>query len=83
MPRDIDRADWIEAMIKDHKLAKHTANALLMYPSLESHCPRCIEIHNPRHRNFSNEAYIVVSVRELQDMGGSSRAHTYIACRSQ
>jgi hypothetical protein len=47
MPTDIDRADWIEAMIKDHKLAKHTANALLMYPSLESHCPRCTEIQNP------------------------------------
>jgi hypothetical protein len=30
MPTDIDRGDWIEAMIRDHKLAKHTANALLM-----------------------------------------------------
>jgi hypothetical protein len=70
MPTDIDRAHWIEAMIKDHKLAKHIANALLMYLSLESHCPRCTEIHDPRHRNFSKEACIVLSVRELQDMGG-------------
>jgi hypothetical protein len=65
MLTDIDRADWIEAMIKDHKLAKHTANALLMYPSLESHCPRCTEIHDPRHRNFSKEVCIVLSGREL------------------
>jgi hypothetical protein len=38
IPTDIDRGDWINAKIKDHKLAKHTANALLLYPSLESHC---------------------------------------------
>jgi hypothetical protein len=83
MPTDIQRADWIEAMIKDHKLAKHTANPLMMYPPLESHCPRCTEIHNHRHRNFSKEACIVLSVRELKDMGGSSRAHTSTAHRSQ
>jgi hypothetical protein len=53
MPTDIQRADWIEAMIKDHKLAKHTVNALMMCPSLKSHCPRCREIHDHRHRNFS------------------------------
>jgi hypothetical protein len=52
---DIHRGDWINAMIKDHKLAKHTANALLLYPSLESHCLRCTQVHNPRHRNFSGE----------------------------
>jgi hypothetical protein len=79
MPTDIDRADWIEGMIKDHKLAKNTANALLMYPSLESHCPRCTEIYNPRHRNFSKEACIVLSGRELQDMGGFLLC-SYIYC---
>jgi hypothetical protein len=62
MPTYIDRGDWLEAMIRDHKVAKHTANALLMYPSLESHCPRCTEIHDPRHRNFSKETCIVLSV---------------------
>jgi hypothetical protein len=41
VPSDIDRRDWINAMIKDHKIAKHTTNALLLYPSLESHCPTC------------------------------------------
>jgi hypothetical protein len=44
IPTDIDRGDWIEAMIKDCKLAKYTANLLLLYPSLESHCPRCTKI---------------------------------------
>jgi hypothetical protein len=83
MPTDINRADWIEAMIRDPKLAKHTANALQMYPSLESYFPRCTEIHDPRHRNFSKEACIVLSGREPQDMGVSSRASTSIALRSQ
>jgi hypothetical protein len=82
MPTDIDRADWIEAMIMDHKLAKHTANALLMHPSLESHCPRCTKIHNPWHRSFSKEACIVLSGRELQDMGGFLLC-SYIYCASQ
>jgi hypothetical protein len=82
MPTDIQRANWIEAMIKDHKLAKHTANALMMYPSLESHCPWCTEIHYHRHRNFSKEACIVLSGRELKDMGGFLPC-SYIYCTSQ
>jgi hypothetical protein len=82
MPKDIDRGDWIEAIIRDHKLAKHTANALLMYPSLERHCTRCTEIHDPRHRNFSKERCIVLSGREQQDMGGLLPG-LYIYCASQ
>jgi hypothetical protein len=69
IPTDINRRDWINAMIKDHKLAKHTANSLLLYPSVESHCPRCTEVHDPRHRNFSSKMYIVLSGLEPQDMG--------------
>jgi hypothetical protein len=83
IPMDIEREDWIKAMIKDHKLAKHTANTILLYPSLESHCPRCTEIHDPQHRIFFKETCIVLSGREPQDMGGSFRASTYIAQRNQ
>jgi hypothetical protein len=36
VPPDINRGDWINAMIKDHKIAKHTANALLLYLGLDS-----------------------------------------------
>jgi hypothetical protein len=61
VPSDIKRGDWINAMIKDHKMAKHTPNALLLYPLLESHCPRCIQIHDPRHRRFSAETCTVLS----------------------
>jgi hypothetical protein len=82
MPTDIQRADWIEAMIKDHKLAKQTAKALMMYPSLESDCPQCTEIHDHRHRNFSIEVCIVLSGRELKDMGGFLPC-SYIYCASQ
>jgi hypothetical protein len=82
IPTEIDRGDWINAMIKDHKLAKHTANALLLYPSLESHCPRCTEIHDPRHRNFSSVVCIFLSGRELQDMGGFLPCK-YIYCATQ
>jgi hypothetical protein len=59
IPTEIDRGDWINAMIKDHKLAKHTANALLFYPSLESQCPRCTQVHDPRHRNFSSKTCLL------------------------
>jgi hypothetical protein len=34
---DIERGDWITSMILDHRVAKHTANALMLYPSLEDH----------------------------------------------
>jgi hypothetical protein len=37
-------------MIADHKIAKHTANALLLYPSLDSYCLRCTQVHDPFHR---------------------------------
>jgi hypothetical protein len=47
---DINRGYWIDAMIADHKIAKHTANALLLYPSLDSYCPRCTQVHDPFHR---------------------------------
>jgi hypothetical protein len=58
---DIDRGDWINAMIADHKIAKHTANALLLYPSLDSHCPRCTQVHDPGHRRFSEATCAVLS----------------------
>jgi hypothetical protein len=79
VPSDIDRGDWINAMIKDHKIAKHTANALLLYPLLKSHCPRCTQIHNPQHRNFSSETCIVFSGRETLEMGGSFHANIFTA----
>jgi hypothetical protein len=52
---DIKRGKWITEMIRDHKIAKHTANALLLYPSLEGHCPRCTQIHDKGHRKFLAE----------------------------
>jgi hypothetical protein len=58
---DIDRGDWIDSMIADHKKAKHTANALLIYPSLDSHCPRCTQVHDPGHRRFSEATCAVLS----------------------
>jgi hypothetical protein len=61
MIKDIDRGEWIDAMIANHKIAKHTANALLLYPLLESHCPRCTQIHDPYHRCFSAEKCSVLS----------------------
>jgi hypothetical protein len=76
VPSDIDRGDWINAMIKDHKIAKHTANSLLLYPSLESHCPRCTQIHDHRHRNFSSKKCAVLNDGPWM---GSFRANTFIA----
>jgi hypothetical protein len=73
---DINRGDWINAMIKDHKIAKHTANELLLYPSLESHCPRCTQIHDHRHRNFSSEKCAVLNDGPWR---GSFRANKFIA----
>jgi hypothetical protein len=58
---DIHRGDWINAMIADHKIAKHTANALLLYPSLDLHCPRCTQVHDPFHRRFSEATCAVLS----------------------
>jgi hypothetical protein len=79
---DIDRGDWINAMIKDHKIAIHTANALLLYPSLESHCPRCTQVHDPRHRNFSGETCVILSDRGRWKWEGSFRANTFITQRN-
>jgi hypothetical protein len=79
---DIDRGDWINRMIKDHKLAKHTANGLLLYPSLESHCPRCTQAHDPQHRNFSSETCVVLSDREPLETGGFLPCK-YIYCATQ
>jgi hypothetical protein len=53
MVNDTDRGGWIMAMVKDHKIAKHTPNAMLLYPSLDDHCPRCTQIHDAGHRRFS------------------------------
>jgi hypothetical protein len=50
---DIERGEWITAMLKNCKTAKHTAIALMLYPPMERHCPRCTQIHDPRHRRFS------------------------------
>jgi hypothetical protein len=58
---DINRADWIDTMIADHKIAKHTANALLLYPSLDSYCPRCTQVYDPFHRRFSETTCAVLS----------------------
>jgi hypothetical protein len=52
-PSDIDRGDWI--MIKDHKIAKHTANPLL-----------CTQIHDHRHRNFSSVKCAVLNDGPLE-----------------
>jgi hypothetical protein len=62
---DIERGDWITAMIANHKVAKHTANALMLYPSLEDHCPRCTQIHDKGHRRFSAEFCAVLSAKGL------------------
>jgi hypothetical protein len=53
MVDDIERGGWIMAMIKDHQIAKHIANAMLLFPSLEYHFPRCTQIHDAGHRRFS------------------------------
>jgi hypothetical protein len=50
---DVDRGEWIQAMMADHKIGKHTANAMLLYPSLDDHCPRCTQIQDAGHRRFS------------------------------
>jgi hypothetical protein len=42
-------------MITDHRVTKHTANALMLYPLLEDHCPRCTQIHDKGHRRYSRE----------------------------
>jgi hypothetical protein len=39
----------------------HTANALLLYPSLDSHCPRCTQVQDPGHRRFSEATCAVLS----------------------
>jgi hypothetical protein len=82
VPTDIDTGDWINAMIKDHKLVKHTANALLLYPSLESHCPRCTQVHDPRQRNFSSKTCVVLSDRGPLEMGGFLPCK-YMYCATQ
>jgi hypothetical protein len=79
---DIDKGDWIRELIKDHKLAKHTANALLLYSSLESHCSRCTELHDPRHRSFSSQACIVLNGQELQDKGGVPTVQVHLLCNA-
>jgi hypothetical protein len=66
IPSDINRGDWINAVTKDHKVAKHTANALLLYPSLKSHSTRCTQIHDHRHRNFSSEKCAVLNDGPLE-----------------
>jgi hypothetical protein len=82
VPSDIDRGDWINAMIKDHKVAKHTANMLLLYPLVKSHCPRCTQIHDPRHRNFSSETCVVLNGQGPLEMGGFLPCK-YIYCATQ
>jgi hypothetical protein len=59
----IKRGNWITAMIGDHKVAKHTANALLLYPLLKDHCPRCTHIHDKGHRRFSSEFCALLSAK--------------------
>jgi hypothetical protein len=58
---DIERVEWITSMITDHRVAKHTANALMLYPSLEDHCPRCTQIHDKGHRRYSREFCALLS----------------------
>jgi hypothetical protein len=58
---DIEIGAWITEMIRDHKVTKHTANALLLYPSLKGHCPRCTQIHDKGHRKFSAETCVVLN----------------------
>jgi hypothetical protein len=82
VPIDINRGDWISAMIKDNMLAKHTANTLLLYPSLESHYPRCTQVHDPCHRNISGETCVVLSDRGPLEMGGFLPCK-YIYCATQ
>jgi hypothetical protein len=82
VPSGIDRGDWINAMIKDHKFTKHTVNTLLLYPLLESHCSRCTQIHDPRHRNFSSETCVVLSDRGPLEIGGFFPCK-YIYCATQ
>jgi hypothetical protein len=47
---DIEQGEWIGAMVRDHKTEKQTANALLLNPALDGHCPRCTQIHDKYHR---------------------------------
>jgi hypothetical protein len=57
---DIQRGEWIMAMIRDHKTAMHTANKLLLNPALDWHCPRCTKIHDKHHRRFTTEECRVI-----------------------
>jgi hypothetical protein len=49
---DIERGEWITAMLKNCKTAKLTAIALMLNPLMEGLCPRCTQIHDLRHRSF-------------------------------
>jgi hypothetical protein len=60
---DIKRGNWITSMITDHRVAKHTANTLILYPSLEDQCPRCTQIHIKGHRRFSSEFCVLLSAK--------------------
>jgi hypothetical protein len=55
------QGDWINAMIVDHRIAKHKAKALLLYPPLDSDCTCCTKVHDPFHRRFSEINCAVLS----------------------
>jgi hypothetical protein len=61
--RDVERSRWIEDMVKDHKILKHTAHAFMVRPTLEGHCPRCTMVHDPTHHRFTEEECVVLRPR--------------------
>jgi hypothetical protein len=80
MVKDTDRGGWIMAMIKDHKIAKQPANAMLLYPSLDDHCPRCTQIHDAGYRRF------LAATCEVLRNGGPPegfKACDYLYCNMQ
>jgi hypothetical protein len=61
--KDVKRGRWIEVMVKDHKIPKHTAHAFMVQPRLEGHCPRCTMVYDPMHCRFTEEECVVLRPR--------------------
>jgi hypothetical protein len=75
---DINRGDCIDAMIADHKIAKHTANALLLYPLLDSHWPRWSTTQATTQATGGSQRPPARSLAATGRRRGLSHANTFI-----
>jgi hypothetical protein len=53
IPHSKDSLSLLMVQYSKETCEETKTTTLLLYPSLESHCPRCTQVHDPGHRRFT------------------------------